>query len=327
MDFLPFTGDTFTVSHEAPARYGAYRVAEADTLYAEGRSGHYFIQTIDGEGFHIQLNIFRILVAGTRLYPFVAKSCMALHFMLKGNIRCLLQGFGKALLQEGIYHLFYVPGGIRHEARFGTAQLYLSFHIELSPTFLQRLSVKYTELKEVLEKMLHHSDRGMQQHPAHITPRIRFLIDEIMRQCPVTEPEKSLFVGSVIQQLLLKYVQDKPVNLTLLSLAGATLMESIADYITVHSDYPHTIASLAHGFGLSETSLKRQFKAHTGQPVFGFIMDKRMQEAMRLLTGTSRSVRDIAMQVGYFELSNFDRAFRRKFGHSPHHYRSESGLK
>jgi AraC-like DNA-binding protein len=304
--------------HEVPPNYEAYRIIAARANYLKNSFGDYLTQIMTGKRCSAQYNIFNIVRKST-LDPYSSQALMTIHFMLQGYIPCILRGFGKVVLQQGFYHLFYVPPGIRHQARFRKGT-YFSFHVDLSRELLEDLAVNYPELQEVLHRFDQHSAKGIQQHAAHITPRIRFMIDEIITQCPVTEPNLSLFLESRTQQFLLKYVRDKPIDKTTLPHNSVLLMENIIAYITAHLDYRHTIASLSREFALSEMTLKRHFKAYTGQTVYEFITDKRMDEAKRLLT-TTWSIRDIAMQVGYDDFSSFDRVFTHKYGHPPSYYR------
>lgn len=307
-----------TVMREAPVRYARYRIRAAMCRYFKNGFGNFFIQIIAGKGFSVQFSIFQILKKKC-LYPFTALPVITLHFMLKDNVRCFLKGFGEVWLREGLYHLFYVPGKVRHRAWFEPGE-YHSFHIELSSRYLLRLSDKYPEINEALNRLRQHSSSGIQQHAAFITPRIRNIIEE-MFQCPPEEPEKSVYLESRILQLLLLYVQDGPVQNVLLSHHDLGLMKDAVAYINAHLDYPHTIHSLSRQYGLSEIAFRRHFRQYTGKSFGSFLTDIRMNTAMHLLTATPLSIRKIAATVGYWELSNFDRAFRKKFGNSPHYYR------
>jgi AraC-like DNA-binding protein len=323
MEFLLSAGHSFAaVSREAPEHYTSYRIRAAAARYFKNGFGDFFIQILPGKGFRIQLSIFHILKKKC-LYPYTSRPVITLHFMMKGNVRCFLHGFGEARLREGLYHLFYTPGKVKHRAWFERGE-YHSFHIDLSPQYLRRLAAKYPEVKEALDRWRHHSASGLQQHAAHITREVVHLIDELKRCPEKEEPDKSLYLEARILELLRLYVRDRPVGKISLSRHDVRLMQDITAYITAHLDYPHTIHSLAGRYAMSETSLRRLIKQYTGQSFRHFLLDTRMKTAILLLSDNTLTIQDIAMQIGYQEFSNFDRAFYKKFGITPHHYRLQN---
>jgi len=80
---------------------------------------------------------------------------------------------------------------------------------------------------------------------------------------------------------------------------------------------PPTINQLARLIGLNEAKLMQDFKQLYGQTIFDFTQNIRMDEAKRLLETTSKSITEIAFDVGYEYSSNFTTAFKRRFGVPP----------
>ena len=87
----------------------------------------------------------------------------------------------------------------------------------------------------------------------------------------------------------------------------------------LEKDYvaPPTINQLARLIGLNEAKLMQDFKQLYGQTIFDFTQNIRMDEAKRLLETTSKSITEIALDVGYEYSSNFTTAFKRRFGVPP----------
>ncbi len=78
-----------------------------------------------------------------------------------------------------------------------------------------------------------------------------------------------------------------------------------------------TISQLARMFSISESKLKKDFKLLYGAPVYEYFQKIRMQAAKdKLLTG-GHSVKEVAMELGYSNLSNFTIAFKKEFGLLP----------
>ena len=80
---------------------------------------------------------------------------------------------------------------------------------------------------------------------------------------------------------------------------------------------PMSIGELARSVGMSETSLKRTFRAMYGDSIFSSFQRHRMGEARKLLEESGYSVAEVAYRVGYESPGHFSRAFSRFYGCSP----------
>ena len=78
--------------------------------------------------------------------------------------------------------------------------------------------------------------------------------------------------------------------------------------------------------GMSKPSLFRHFRAAFGVTPIAYLLRIRLQYASELLTNSSSSIKEIALQSGFQSESYFFRTFRRFYGISPAEYRKrESG--
>lgn len=73
----------------------------------------------------------------------------------------------------------------------------------------------------------------------------------------------------------------------------------------------------------SEAHLSQAFHREVGRTYEEYLTDLRIQEAQRLLAGTSLSVGEIASRVGYRSAESFLRAFKREVGMTPGRYRQK----
>jgi AraC-like DNA-binding protein len=81
------------------------------------------------------------------------------------------------------------------------------------------------------------------------------------------------------------------------------------------------VIGLARMAGLSPYHFLRAFKATTGVTPHQWLLRTRLRAAAERLAMTKASVTDIALEVGFEDLSNFTRTFRAEFGASPREYR------
>ena len=78
-----------------------------------------------------------------------------------------------------------------------------------------------------------------------------------------------------------------------------------------------TISQLARMVSISESKLKKDFKMIYGVPVYEYFQKVRMQAAKDKLLSGGHSVKEVAMELGYSNLSNFTIAFKKEFGLLP----------
>jgi AraC-like DNA-binding protein len=78
-----------------------------------------------------------------------------------------------------------------------------------------------------------------------------------------------------------------------------------------------TISQLARMVSISESKLKKDFKLIYGVPVYEYFQKVRMQAARDRLLEGGHSVKEVAMELGYSNLSNFTIAFKKEFGLLP----------
>lgn len=98
-------------------------------------------------------------------------------------------------------------------------------------------------------------------------------------------------------------------------------VSDIQFYIATHFADRLLNSELARVFYMSEVYMSECFKRYTGMTAGAFVIHVRMREAMRLLSETDLSVREIGERIGYVDAGYFGRLFRKKVGVSPERYR------
>jgi AraC-like DNA-binding protein len=91
--------------------------------------------------------------------------------------------------------------------------------------------------------------------------------------------------------------------------------------LDARSHEPWALSDLAEALGASAFQLARSFRAIVGTTPHRYLVSARLRRAARLLLDTHRPVTDLAYDVGFGDLSNFIRTFRRELGCSPTQYR------
>lgn len=97
-----------------------------------------------------------------------------------------------------------------------------------------------------------------------------------------------------------------------------------AVWIDAHSDQPIDLEQAAATADLSPFHFLRVFADVLGVTPHQYLVRSRLRHAARLLADDARTITDIAYDVGFGDLSNFVRTFRRAAGVSPRGFRQAS---
>ena len=97
-----------------------------------------------------------------------------------------------------------------------------------------------------------------------------------------------------------------------------TFIIKLRDFIEQNmSDSELGVEAIGAEFNLSRVQLYRKVKALTGQSPVELLRTARLHKARRLLQQTSKSISEIAYEVGFTAPSYFTKCFREEFGTSP----------
>lgn len=95
----------------------------------------------------------------------------------------------------------------------------------------------------------------------------------------------------------------------------------------IHNNYcdcNFSLQSMSESVDMSVSYLSHFFKAQVNQNISDYVNDLRMTKAKKLLSETDTSLQELALSVGYVNLSSFIRKFRQTTGITPGAYRDMS---
>lgn len=104
---------------------------------------------------------------------------------------------------------------------------------------------------------------------------------------------------------------------------GNEKFESILLFL--HSNYERDISmpELCERFAINRTSLNELFHAHTGMPVIQYLIALRIRLACLMLRDTTLPVKEVVERIGYNDMINFNRSFKKRTARTPAGYRRE----
>jgi AraC-like DNA-binding protein len=98
-------------------------------------------------------------------------------------------------------------------------------------------------------------------------------------------------------------------------------IRAAGDWLVRDLSAPPSLADLSGRFCLSLNKLQQGFHEVYGRSVFGYLREHKMQKARFLLESAEMNVSQVAWEVGYVNVSQFTKAYKKRFGILPKHYR------
>ncbi|XAS74327.1 AraC family transcriptional regulator [Micrococcaceae bacterium Sec5.1] len=102
---------------------------------------------------------------------------------------------------------------------------------------------------------------------------------------------------------------------------AAAVVDLVLEYVFTHHAGNVKMSDAAAMVGMSEPTFSKYFKRATGQNFSDLVRKLRLAQARRLLESTDKAISDICYEVGFTNLSNFNRHFLNDTGETPRHFR------
>ncbi len=189
-------------------------------------------------------------------------------------------------------------------------------------------------------------DQSMQLLGEDTTPLKSFIIDSLKNSSANTaylhfEVSDVLPVQNLVENLIYTLINGAPnkrkinqatMSLLILQLMNFTdrltyhnveddLMLQVFRYIEAHYTGAE-LGALAQKLHYDVSWLSREIKRRTGKNFTDLLQNKRLSQASYLLKNTNMNIDDIALQVGYENISYFHRLFQKRYGMSPKKFRT-----
>lgn len=201
-----------------------------------------------------------------------------------------------------------------HRPEFESGAPYERIIIYISPEFLRRESAADCDLEAIFSGEMGHILR-----PEENQRRKLFALAERL--------EKELSgkdYGRVIlsNALLLRLLVELGRNLRSTDLRPSPITpknKRILDmlrYIDEHLAEDISIDSLSEQFYISKYHMMRLFRQETGQPIHGYLSDRRLLHARELIA-QGMSATESCFRSGFRSYSSFTRAYNKRFGTTP----------
>lgn len=101
-------------------------------------------------------------------------------------------------------------------------------------------------------------------------------------------------------------------------------IDEVANYVTTHYAQPVTLSTVADLVGMSESAFSRFFTKATGNGFNEFLNRVRISRACEFLATTNQPITNICFEVGFNNVANFNRRFKRIKNVTPREYREQA---
>ena len=98
------------------------------------------------------------------------------------------------------------------------------------------------------------------------------------------------------------------------------------EYISDHYQEPLTLKQAARAVNMSVCNFCKVFKQSSGMTFTDYLTRLRIEKAKNLLANTDKQISEIAFEVGFNSLSQFNRSFKRITGESPSLFRKKANV-
>lgn len=177
-----------------------------------------------------------------------------------------------------------------------------------------------------IRDMLANASRGI-LFSEEITMQIAPILQELSKKNGI-----EAFIGLVTVLHILsdskgqKLLCNGPLNAS--DFTNSDRIKKVCEYIEQNYQEKIKVKDVGAILNMTETTLSRLMKQRIGRSFVEFLNDYRIGFATRWLTETNQTIAEIAFRCGFYNISNFNRIFRKRKGCTPGQYRENfSGIK
>ncbi len=226
-------------------------------------------------------------------------------------------------LQEG--DGIFINSGYLHMARPVDDPDSSYICLDVMPQLLAGFPGSAMEQKYVLPAL---SDLGLSHLPLYQTePWQKTVLEKILHIYESYEARPygwELEILALLLDIFLAVLEHRPQGTPLMRKSrGNTAVQKIISYISANYGDPITLDQIASYAAYTPSECCRMFKRFTGESIFSYLREFRLEQSANLLTSTEQSVSDIAYTCGFNSTSYYIDTFKKQFGITPLQYKKQ----
>lgn len=201
--------------------------------------------------------------------------------------------------------------------------------IQFEPRFIWSSGKDWFDSK-YLQIFLNNTSNEIERHiPGNlpVAQTIYQLLNNCFTECHDHQPAYDMFIKAnlltILANLARHYHADINNQAFSIKYEHVKHLESSMNYILTHLEEDLQLDDLAREANMSRSYYSTMFKKLNGISVWNYIINQRIAKAQYMLEQSLVPIIEISEKCGFNNLSNFNRAFKKITGKTPHEYRKE----
>jgi AraC family transcriptional regulator, arabinose operon regulatory protein len=155
---------------------------------------------------------------------------------------------------------------------------------------------------------------------AEVLQQMVSAFQRVLRENAVRRPFQEDLAQNALEEVIIRLAQQqyRPAERFVDPRAG-----QIQAYLEQHYSHPLSLGEIAQHVSLSPWRVSHLYRNQTGHTITEALTQLRLHQAARLLAYTSRTMLEIATDIGFESAYYFSRAFKKVYGISPLAYRKK----
>lgn len=229
-----------------------------------------------------------------------------------------------SLVREGDI-IFVVPGQLHGISQYEDIRLeYENILFDLNMLEAKTRDVCTTDFLAPLQQS-HVLEKNIYTPEDAKYPKISYWIDQADEICKTFPHAYQLAVKGFLFSLFYELFSDYNIAAaSKMPLPSLEKLKMILKYVEQHYQERITIQAVASYCDYSQSHFMKYFKTAMGMSFIEYLNDYRLTMAAKLLLASDCTVLSVSQEVGFENLSHFNRSFKRKFGRTPSAYRCDT---
>jgi len=262
--------------------------------------------------------------------PIQARELVADHSHEFIELAYVSAGTGEHRYNQGEYHtihagdVFVIEPGMEHAYRCGAAQELIIYNVLFTPLLLKEelntMSaftpfIDFFYVEPLLRNDVHFRTRLTLREDEQ--REIKSVLDRMLEEKRGQAMGYKMMVKTTMIQLFIFLSRCHEQKNTQPLPAAEKTMQHMLEFIHKHYAQPITLEQISRISGWSVSAFSSHFKRTTKQTFIEYRNDVRLEMAAKALEETTSKIAVIASEVGFEDLSFFNKLFKKKYGLSP----------
>ncbi|MBI9069851.1 MAG: helix-turn-helix transcriptional regulator [Salinivirgaceae bacterium] len=241
-------------------------------------------------------------------------------FAFKNNFHFNVPHLNNNLL-EGQYNLVYKPSSLPFNVSFEETGIYSLLYLKIPLIYITKWKNPFPIFSDFISNLKSETVTTISDNHLHTTTEMEIIVQDCLN-CHFEGTLREIYLEAKVRelsalcfnQIIQNSMRSKK---NILTPQDVFKIQAARQFLLTHIDTDFSLRKIALKVGTNEFKLKQGFKQLYGLPVFNYIREERMKKANELLKLTDTPISEIALIIGYKNLSNFTAAFKKRFDYPP----------